>query len=679
MSFSGNKVSFEDKDLQTEFDYVIDVYVNEPVNEPIVFSFEVLNIDGSISDNFELSYQLNEKGDDIAIEFSLLRLNSLLEREQAKTLHLKSSALAIDKKFEIIVWDTPKVSELNLPQLAGLISDSTLEVLGNQSGVYFYWLNLPAWHPSEELTWREDPFDNVSWKLFFHSLGWLNSYAELYERTGNESYFSAIEKYLSQYDEITDNPFDSPISVAYKEDAVSLRVNNLAYLYLKFYIHKPKEQRSVIESLLNKDILMLQKYLEETKWDNKNHGLIQARAALNVIVTLPLNEDVELLFDSVNRRLSALSEQLFSSQGYVIEQATEYHFVSLSMMLEAKQQLVSFNMPANLELNQKIRKALIVAPYLLHQDGTTPAIGDSSYGKKWRGYITRFYREFDEPIPEVDLYLSQGQSALDDLLVLGEEGLVVAKHTSSTQEMSKAFFDVGKAPIIHGHYDNLNIVASLAGEKVLVDSGGPYTYEKKDREHFWKSSAHNLLVLNGEEKPEQSAEIIHYHENELQIEAKGEISLGNNVMHQRGFILTKEPQPVLIIVDQISNIDASDKVDEYWHYSPDLVAEKLDNQITQLPSSSGRTFFQYRLTGHLGNCQFLTGLYEDNRPSLGWVSPTYNKITPATVQHCLNNGNDDLIVNVFTEQKFETTPNYLMKENQIIINLEGRDIIYNLH
>jgi len=675
MSFSGNKVSFEDKDLQTEFDYVIDVYVNEPVNEPIAFSFEVLNIDGSISDNFELSYQLNEKGDDIAIEFSLLRLNSLLEREQAKTLHLKSSALAIDKKFEIIVWDTPKVSELNLPQLAGLISDSTLEVLGNQSGVYFYWLNLPAWHPSEELTWREDPFDNVSWKLFFHSLGWLNSYAELYERTGNERYFSAIENYLSQYDEITDNPFDSPISVAYKEDAVSLRANNLAYLYLKFYIQKPKEQRSVIESLLNKDILMLQKYLEETKWDNKNHGLIQARAALNVIVTLPLNEDVELLFDSVNRRLSALSEQLFSSQGYVIEQATEYHFVSLSMMLEAKQQLVSFNMPANLELNQKIRKALIVAPYLLHQDGTTPAIGDSSYGKKWRGYITRFYREFDEPIPEVDLYLSQGQSALDDLLVLEEEGLVVAKHTSSTQEMSKVFFDVGKAPIIHGHYDNLNIVASLAGEKVLVDSGGPYTYEKKDREHFWKSSAHNLLILNGEEKPAQSAKLIGHKESEEQIQAVGNIVIKGSVEHQRTFILTKEQYPILVVIDEVKNMGNDDEIEQYWHYSPDISMQTIDDNIYQLTSVSDKAFYQYQLSKQQKDCQSSLGIKDSSgQPTLGWVTPTYNKIQPALVMKCTQDGGDLFSINIFTEQYFYTMPSYSAGNNQITITIDDRVI-----
>jgi len=566
---------------------------------------------------------------------------------------------------------------LNIPQSAALISADTMAAVGSGGGIYFYWLNLPSWQPPLDPSWNENPFNNSSWKLFYHSLGWLNTYAALYQHTNDTKYLMLIDNYLDDYDRTIDNPHESSISGAYQEDAVSLRVSHLLRLYLLLYASHANEEKEVIERLLDKDIEMLLVYLEQLKWDDKNHGLIQARAALNIAAAMPLHDKAEMLQEFANRRITAASELLFSESGYVVEQATEYHFVSLSMMLEINSQLRSFNMPENGALKRKIEKALIIAPYLLYPDGTMPAIGDSSYGKNWSGYLKRFYQEYQQLIPELEDYFALGEQSLEKLMILHDEGLMIAKTLLSGEELSKVFFDVGKSPIVHGHYDNLNVVAMLNGQKLLVDSGGPFTYEKDNRELFWQNSAHNLIIVNGEEKPDSDAEIVSTTSLEKQIEMVGKILLRGKLMHSRSVILSTEKTSAIVVVDSVSSVVKGDKTEQYWHYSPEIRVNPMEDGSVELSTEKGELFYQYQLHDMVTECHVLKGEVDSNgQPKYGWVTPSYNRVIEAPILKCEAKTNDYFVVNIFSSTPL-TLPFFIRNNVSTEVHLGNGQIIYS--
>jgi len=673
-------VQFGKVELQTETNYSVEITNIGSLDANQEPSLKLMTESDDEVKTHELSYQVIKGVEKIVIQYSLARTAESMVREQPMVLALTLPNSTSTFEHKIVVWDLPRVNELNMPQIPVLTGSVTVNELDKGGSVYFYWLNLAPWNPPQNPTWQEDPYNNISWRLFYHSLGWLSSYVELYERTQDEYYRTEIQKYLKDYDETFQDPFNTHIALAYREDAVSVRVNHLLYIYLKMFKDESEEERQAIESLINKDIEMLQVYLDQEVWDNKNHGLIQARSALNLVVTFPFHQDISQLEESAHRRITALSELLFSPEGYVIEQSTGYHFVGLAMMLEAKVQLDTFGMMQNEALMNKIAKALGLAPYLLYEDGTMPANGDTSFGKKGYNSLARYYAEYGLPISELERFFEIGHSELEDLKVIEDEGVVIAKHSLVDENMSKVFFDVGKARLIHGHYDQLSIVASLTGELLLVDSGGPYTYSKAGGRDRWRyRSAHNTLVVNNDEIGDYSATLINSYENSDNISASGRAKVTDGLVHNRAFTLTKESLPVFIVVDVIENTSQKNLIEEYWHFAPKSVVEPVSDQHSKIILNSGKVFNQYKYSNNLMSCESLEGVLDaEGVPLIGWVTPRYNTLERAPFTKCDAYTSSYAKVNIFTEQAIGTQLEVEFSSNEILIKFEGRQYRFSI-
>jgi len=509
---------------------------------------------------------------------------------------------------------------------------------------------------------------------------WLTGYAELYKRTGDIKYIELIDNYLIDYNNSFADPFDPHITTAYDEATVSVRANHLAFLYLNIYRNRPESERYAIESLIDKDMKLLQVYLDQEYWDNKNHGIMQARSALNLVVIFPFYEEVDSLESSIERRFTAISEQLFSYEGFVVEQSTGYHFIGISMMLEARLQLMNFGMEPNAGLDNKLRKAIAITPFLLYQNGTTPAIGDSVYGKVSNGYVNRYYAEFGETIAELESYLESRHENLDDLKVITDEGLIIAKYNAANGEMSKIFFDAGKPRLIHGHYDHLNILASLEGEPFLVDSGGPYTYSVANGRDRWRyRSAHNMLVASGDEVGDFESVINGYFNTNTEVSASGTVNLTKDVVHHRGFVLTKEKQPILIVVDIVEPTDDPISIDQYWHFAPETKIQVIDESHNILTLISGKNFQQYKIYNGQPSCRSIEGTVdENNMPLMGWVTHRYNDAKPSLVLKCSVNSSNYFSITVFTEKVLTHKPSYSNFSDKILITVDNKEYIFSL-
>lgn len=645
------------------------------ISESNAIKISLLSNDLSPLSSHNLTYsKKNEGSKNVRVNFEILRDSLIVYRDIPIILHVYSQEINLDEKLFITLSDVPKMEELNWPQRNLFLTEENIQLLKNENAINFQWLNFKNWKLPKDPNWNENPFNNSSWRLFYHSLGWLTIYGELYLETQEYKYLEIIENYLRDYD----TTFDSEElgGFAYREDAVSIRSNHLLYLYLKVFRNLDGVRNKNLISLIEKNTKKLLIYLNNDKYDDDNHGLIQARSAFNIAAALPRIKEGEELISSGISRVLKLSELMFAESGLSVEQSIEYHFIGVAMLLQTKLQLKQFNIELPFQLIDVLNRSLLISPYLLYQDGTAPGIGDSAYGQQWREHLKRYIDLNNNSDINLQLYITNGQSELLDLKVIEDEGFVIAKHHHETL-LSKIFFDVSKKRHVHGHFDNLNIVAELNSQKVLIDSGGPYIYSSEGRENFWGLSAHNTLVINEIMENKFDAELISTVSNELHISASGNQQISTNITHQRSFTLLKSEQPILVVFDSLKdNENKKNKIEEYWHF-PENTSFFNEENKTKLLLSNGSEFYHYYDKTVPTICDVITGqLSENNVPKLGWVTYSYNTSSPAPVKHCLSDTDNYASYNVFTNRSdLEIEANFT--GNTIGLKFDGYMIEYD--
>ncbi|WP_084616531.1 heparinase II/III domain-containing protein [Pseudoalteromonas spongiae] len=554
-----------------------------------------------------------------------------------------------------LYYSRPRMAQLNWPQRSLFKNEQSLDAASRNS-IDFYWLNLGEWHVPEQLNWQENPFNNISWVMFFNSLGWLTSYGELYLQTTEQHYLDLIEKHIISYNKRFSAEHDLTNELSYREDAVSLRVNHLLYIYLNLRQHLSQPAITALEELISKDIRMLSVYVADPQYDDDNHGLIQAKSALNLYAVFPYKPELEHVLEKASLRVEKASGYMFDSiSGQNIEQSPEYHYVGVSMLLEAMAQFKSLDIEVPAVLEKTLINAVTHGMYFLYNNGEIPAIGDSYSDKYWEYFVKRYYEILNVPIDEFEQFLVYGQKALSDLRVSPQERLVIAKSDSSNEKFTKVFFDAGPKRVVHGHFDNMNLVGMLDGHKLLVDSGGPYNYTGKGRQYFWNASAHNIVTINGFEQNEVDAELHFYEDKNEFLQFSGTQPSRNSALHTRAVLLPKESENAIIVVDLASANSSSNLFKEYWHFPASSRLRLLNQDTSEIVLDNGKKYLNLSY-GNNELCEVVEGQYDRNGiPKLGWVTRKYNDATAAPVKVCESTSNTYFKLNIFiSEDAFQS-------------------------
>lgn len=650
----------------TKFDIKFDGILTSPLNLELRSSslnFNIQSVDFTNA-NAEVKFTANDEKDFV--------------RGMAVTIDvifpywIESSS----QQFRVNYYSKPSMKKLNWPQRTIFTRDSLKTLLLDENKINFYWLNFGTWQVPDNPTWNENPYGNISWQLFYHSLGWLTTYGEVYKDTKDKKWLDKICNYLIDYNKTYPNTELTEPLIAYREDAVALRVNHLLYFYLNFYHEFDSETQLALEQLIDKDWNMLQRYINDSTYDDDNHGLIQAKSALNLYSVFSYFEQASEMLHTALSRLNKASALMFDGvNGQNIEQAFEYHFTGVSMLLEAKIQLDNLEISSPSVLLSTLRKAIVKGAYLLNDDGTTPAIGDSYSNKNFLGYLKGYYIRFKEVIPEFESFLKLGQTALDPLNVSEAEGLVIAK-VNSNIGTTKAYFDAGPLRIVHGHFDNLNLVYTYKGDDLLVDSGGPFTYENPGRKNFWSLSSHNTLVLDGVESNLFPAQLTQVENKESFLLFSGIQPGKNSSMHKRAVTLTKAESPILIIVDFASG---ASKYEENWHYANGSAIEIKSSTESIISLRNDKKFKQLSWSESNDVCKIEVGVLDNfGVPIQGWVTEGYNTAIPAPVKECISTAPSYLKVNAFfSEMEYVLTVNKI-DQIHLQIQIGQESFIYNI-
>lgn len=142
----------------------------------------------------------------------------------------------------------------------------------------------------------------------------------------------------------------------------------------------------------------------------------------------------------------------------------------------------------------------------------------------------------------------------------------------------------------HGHSDALSFWMSSKGREFLVDPGTfAYHTEKKWRDYFRGTSAHNTLRIDGQDqsqiggnfmwlqKANATCELLSHTDSQdrLIVSHDGYLKLPDPVNHIREFSLDKEARRLIVIDKLICN--GEHIVEQFWHLSEDCQIEPVEH------------------------------------------------------------------------------------------------------
>lgn len=190
----------------------------------------------------------------------------------------------------------------------------------------------------------------------------------------------------------------------------------------------------------------------------------------------------------------------------------------------------------------------------------------------------------------------------------------------------------------HGHADALAMTLSVAGRPFLVDPG-TYVYlrERRWREYFRGTAAHNTLRVDGLDQSVSGGEFMWLHKANAQLEhwessAHADIWVGSHdgyrrltdpVRHRRQIRLFKEERRV--VVTDALECAADHDAELFWHFAEGCQVQLEGDAVV---AKQGEVEVRLRVPGaHPGQLQLLCGS-ED--PAAGWVSPSFDVKRPST-------------------------------------------------
>lgn len=187
-------------------------------------------------------------------------------------------------------------------------------------------------------------------------------------------------------------------------------------------------------------------------------------------------------------------------------------------------------------------------------------------------------------------------AAADGPLAFAEGGYYVMGQALGTPQELQLVADAGPLGYLgiaaHGHADALALTLSVAGTAVLIDPG-TYAYhtQKKWRDYFRGTSAHNTVRVDGQDQSESGGNFLWLRKAAARCDAwqiegarqrwsashDGYRRLADPVLHRRTIELPGAPG--VIIVDDVLECAGSHAIEWFWHLAPECAAVVAEGAV----------------------------------------------------------------------------------------------------
>ena len=320
-------------------------------------------------------------------------------------------------------------------------------------------------------------------------------------------------------------------------------------------------------------------------------------------------------------------EENFLADGGHDELSPMYHQIMLDMYQEVADVMASRSETIPEILNQKLLSMRSWLTAVLHPDGEIPLFNDSAMG------IAGHPADF----------IGSDISAADGLTALIDSGYFVLRDSSKNNFL---LFDCGPMGPDHrnqhGHCDALSFELSIAGQRMVVDTGVNDYYGDIDSRQFVRSTrAHNTVVVDDEEQSEiwdrfriarraRPKDVVHSANEQLMFVSAahtGYERLPGKVTHRRWICYVD--QTFWVICDRLEGSGVH-TVENLLHFHPEVVVEQAALS-TEFGHSGklrrGDVNLQVLAWGQSEAKQY----YGQQTPLQGWYSEEFNANIENTV------------------------------------------------
>jgi len=407
---------------------------------------------------------------------------------------------------------------------------------------------------------------------------------------------------------------------------------------LRRELQRPQPDQEAVDGLKNAIGLHQQFLANPDNFETlSNHGMWEALGLFETTRVLPDTALSRLALD----RMLALTRTSVSSQGVHLEHSPSYHFYFLQWLADFAgylQQLGDIGWNGADELVAIDNSMHEAAYFLFDHDGNLPQIGDTD--------ATRLSPE------EMAQYPTRGATLFDS-----EAGFAVFKDPPSAPKSRYIVMRIENRhhePKLrhHCHNDVLSVYYARDGEVILSDQGR-YSYERTPiRGYLMSLAAHNTILPSSMVVPKQPG--IYVCEEVWQNVDGSPVEFGAQLVNQvvKRSVFVPRDQGRFLVDDVIR---AGDEFLMLWYLGPDVaridpgqestIDEMRYYEWTLTTKKGGKVKVQISVEGENQTDKPEVALVRgQEKPYLGWYSPAYNKLEPASVITLLLKPKDEIHV-----------------------------------
>ena len=417
----------------------------------------------------------------------------------------------------------------------------------------FYFLG-EQFNFSDKIDWHYEPINGQSWPKRFigvddfsvFKLGDIKYPWEL----NRHQYFSILGKaYWLSDDEKYAQEFTCQILSWIKNNQPEIGINWISSLELgiriiswliAFYFFKDShyfQKNGCFEFL--KSLYIQTNFLSKNltppfEVQQNNHSIGEAAALAIMGLMFPeFSEEEEWLRIGLDILTREIENQVYPD-GVDYEQTTSYHRFVLDFYLFFIAIAQKNNFEVSSKITEKMEKMLEFIMYITKPDGTIPMFGDADDGRGFK-FTIRDDQDYSSPLAigavifdradfkwiakqfDEEAFWFLGNDGLNEFnkmaatapnctsIAFSDGGYYIMRSDWSREALSLivdcGFIGLGPNGIGgHGHNDTLSFDLFAYGEAFILDSG-TYTYlrSREWRDYFRKTSAHNTVVIDGQE------------------------------------------------------------------------------------------------------------------------------------------------------------------------------------
>ena len=324
--------------------------------------------------------------------------------------------------------------------------------------------------------WDMDPYELKSWRMYFQSLNWMHGYRLAYDK-GDKEALGTLVGILNDW-WFKNHGSEFPAKMVWDDHATSDRLANICSVIT--LLDNPYQAIPHLDAMVMKHVETLIGFYESKKWIQNNHAVFHVGALLDAhLMGFSERLDIDCLQVATAYLDEFIDAVINEDSGFSVEQSMFYH----QFLVRILRPVLRFARETGVlqvgHVQSAIDRVEAFAKLVSTKDGTTFALGDTSFSFRFPS------------VAEKDV-------AEDGVYCYPTSGVGIFRNCSDGGE-HLGLLSCPPRKVGHGHYDALNFVLIRDGQKLLIDSGGPYAYGDKFRYSYFRAAmAHNVPYIEGQ-------------------------------------------------------------------------------------------------------------------------------------------------------------------------------------